>query len=258
MTFWTWAIAIGQAMKLTAMNIRLSDIDHARFGVVTAKANADTVGGIDEIFRDCEKHSVELLILRSASRALDAVQEAERRGALLMDSLLYFEKYIASAGTATLAASEARVATPEDAPSVARLAAQIFAGYDSHYHADSRLSRHNSDLVYSSWAENACLHSSVADAVLLIERSDEIIGFSALKTTGPRSFDCCLVGVSLEARREGVFGRLLRAAESWGHARGLEIMEYSTQVTNIAAQRGLCKAGFLPVKSCYTLHKWFV
>jgi ribosomal protein S18 acetylase RimI-like enzyme len=240
------------------MSIKLSDIDHARFGVVTAKASTDTAGGIDEVFRACEAQGVELLILRVSSGALAAVQEAERRGGLLMDSLLYFEKNLALACVSTLPPMQTRIATPDDASRLARLAAEIFRGYHSHYHADSRLPGRRSDEVYSSWAENACLHTSVADAVLLIERSDEIIGFCALKITGNRSFDCCLVGVSGRARNEGVFGRLLQAAERWGRARELEIMEYSTQVTNVAAQRGLCRAGFLPVRSCYTLHKWFM
>ncbi|WP_144158559.1 GNAT family N-acetyltransferase [Paraburkholderia sp. BCC1885] len=241
------------------MSLILSEIDRARFGVVTAKATARDTDELDQVFGGCEEQHVEFLILRVGAADIAVVQEAEKRGAFITDTLLYFKKTLASRPTVVLPVSvQLRVATAVDAPRVAGLAVQIFKRYDGHYQADCRLPTDKADQVYSSWAEASCVNPDVADTVLILERGDEVIGFSALKITAPQVFDCCLLGVSPSARREGLFSSLLQASEQWGASRGLTTMGYSTQITNVPAQRGLCKAGFLPSKSSYTLHKWFV
>jgi ribosomal protein S18 acetylase RimI-like enzyme len=240
------------------MHLALSDIDRERFGPVTAKATAADVADIDRIHARCAELKVEFLILRIESDKLEVVQEAQRRGAFLTDVLLYFEKPVRNDVTLTLpGALKLRQATAEDAQGVARLATEVFKNYNGHYHADPRLSRSQADEVYSSWAGATCVNSNVADAVLILEGASGILGFSALKTIGEQTFDISLLGVSPQARRQGLFDCLLKASERWGHDQGFKSMEYSTQVTNVAAQRGLSKAGFLVARSCYTLHQWF-
>lgn len=241
------------------MSLILSELDQSRFGVVTAKATARDLDEFDRIIEGCRSQKVEFLILRIDSVDLSVVQAAEKHGAFITDVLLYFEKTLTSEGTLILPESvRLRKAGPGDASSIGELASHVFKNYDGHYHADPRLSKDKADQVYSSWAEAACINPKVADEVLILEQKNEIIGFSALKIVAPQTFDCSLLGVSPSVRREGLFRSLLQASMQWGGSRGLTTMEYSTQLTNVPAQRGLCKAGFLPVKSCYTLHKWFV
>lgn len=240
------------------MSLILSELDRARFGVVTAKATANSLDELDRIVEGCREQEVGFLILRIDSVDLPIVQAAEKRGAFITDALLFFEKALSSDNSLSVPDSvRLRNASPEDAPRIGCLASQVFRDYCGHYHTDPRLSKDRADEVYSSWAEAACVDPKVADQVLILERETEIIGFSALKITAPEAFDCCLLGVSPSVRREGHFRLLLRASEQWGASRGLTTMEYSTQLTNVPAQRGLCKAGFLPVKSRFTLHKWF-
>ncbi|MFM0335508.1 GNAT family N-acetyltransferase [Paraburkholderia fungorum] len=241
------------------MSLVLSELDQSRFGVVTAKATARHVDEFDRIMEACSAQKVEFLILRVDSSDLPVVQAAEKQGAFITDALLYFEKTLSSGSALILPDSvRLRKAEAEDASRIGHLASQVFRDYDGHYHTDPRLPKDKADQVYSSWAEAACINPQVADEVLILERESEIIGFSALKLVEPQAFDCSLLGVSPLARREGLFRSLLQGSMDWGLSRGLTTMEYSTQLTNVPAQRGLCKVGFLPTKSCYTLHKWFV
>lgn len=238
--------------------IALSAIDQARFGVVTAKASASEPSEIAAIGAQCRAQNVALLILRIDTAHVAAMQAAERAGAYLADTLVYFERPIAGIGDVRLPDDvTSRVANAADADCVAALAREIFKGYGGHYHSDSRLPADAADEVYVSWAHATCATPGVADAVLLLEDVRGLVAFCALRATSANSVDVSLIGVAARARRLGLFACLLRMAAQWGAARGLDTIEYSTQITNLAAQRGLAKAGFLPAKSLYTLHHWF-
>lgn len=240
------------------MIFSLSEIDRVRFGMVTAKATVDSLDELGDAFAACEKSSVAMLILRTKSENHAVVQAAERRGAILTDTLVYFSKRVMPGFLAAIPSGiSIRQATPEDAPRLRHLAAQIFRNYGGHYHTDKRLPTELADEVYASWAENACLYRSTADAVLLAETGKALLGFSVLKKVGDTTFDCCLLGVADAARGQGLFGHLLAASQEWGASQKLATLEYSTQIVNLAAQRGLCRAGFLPFKSYHTFHKWF-
>jgi GNAT superfamily N-acetyltransferase len=239
-------------------NIALSAIDEARFGIVTAKATAAEASDIPAIAAQCRAQNVALLILRIDTAHVAAMQAAEQAGAYLADTLVYFERAIAGMGDAHLPEGvSSRLAQPADADGVAALAREIFTGYQGHYHCDPRLAADAADEVYVSWAHATCATPGVADAVLLLEDSQGLLAFCALRTTGASNVDVSLIGVAPRARRLGLFDCLLRMAAQWGAARSLDTIEYSTQITNLAAQRGLAKAGFLPAKSLYTLHHWF-
>jgi len=240
------------------MNFSLSKLDQDRFGVVTAKASAESAEQLQDIITACKANGVQLLILRIGTEHFPVVQAAERAGCFLADTLLYFEKGIPSRVPAIDTEMGAiRLASEADADSVEKLAADIFRNYGGHYHVDPHLPAAQADEVYSNWARSACLNPAVADAVLLLENGDGILGFTVLQKIGSNSFDCRLLGVSSFARGKGVFAQLIAHSEAWGTTMGLKTMEYSTQITNLAAQRGLCRAGFLPFKSYCTLHKWF-
>src|SRR5262249_9679157 len=139
-----------------------------------------------------------------------------------------------------------------------KLAALAFQGYQGHYHADKRLDRSRCDEVYSSWASNCCRGGEFCDHMILIASANdgEIAAFAALKRRDDAELDAALVAVRPTFQGTGLFGQLLDLSQQWGIGKGFTRMLYSTQVTNVTAQRSLCRHGFEPLKSCYTLHKW--
>lgn len=238
----------------------LSPLDRQRFGIVTAKYQLADGAAIDiaAIEQWCAAQQVQLLIARCDSNALAAVQLLEAAGCRLMDTLVYYRKQGLDAEVAPLAAPyRSRLATAADGDAVAALAARTFAGYMGHYHADARLARVDADLVYSSWAGNACGDRQLADAVILIEADDRLAAFATVKLHDARQFEGVLFGVDPDDQGKRLYAALMQLAQQWGAARGCTQMLVSTQLTNLAVQKVWCRQGFEPSGSLYTLHKWF-
>lgn len=239
--------------------ISLSDLDRKRFGHVTAKVEIDADDDVASILRDCADRQVRLLIARCSTLRLDKVQEMERLGFFLADTLVYWRKDRISGRSPALPQGFAvRPAVPDDAPELERVAARVFHDYLGHYHADPRLDKARCDEVYSSWAANACRGGEVCSQMLLITSAStgEVAGFAALKRCDDHEFDGVLFGVEPAFRGQGLLSQLLDLSQQWGVENGFTRMLYSTQTTNVAAQKALCRQGFEPLRSCYTLHKW--
>ena len=77
-------------MKLKDLPIFLSAIDEERFGIKTAKVEKVELQDIPNVLRFCEENNVRLLLARCPTSDLPAVQELERKGFLLMDTLIYY------------------------------------------------------------------------------------------------------------------------------------------------------------------------
>lgn len=240
------------------MNIWLSEIDSDRFGAVIAKANLSPGDDIGSIESWCTANRVAMLIVRCATEQLDAVQQLERCGAQLMDTLVYYQKLDVTPCMMNLPNGyRTRLATPDDAAELKRLAMNAFSGFFGHYHADLRLERDACDMVYGSWAANSCLSKQIADDVLLIERGNVIAGFLTLKCKGVDTVEIILNAVDPQCQGVGLYSALVGLAMNWTAERGLSKLIVSTQVTNLAPQKVWCRYGFEPHSSFYTLHKWF-
>jgi ribosomal protein S18 acetylase RimI-like enzyme len=238
--------------------IVLSDLDQRRFGHVTAKVEIGPDDDLQSLFTECAAQDVRLLIARCPTHHLHKVQEMERLGFFLADTLVYWRKDPLLPSTLPLPAGYAtRPATPEDAGAIEQAAALTFAGYLGHYHADPRLDRKRCDEVYSSWAADSCRSGELATHMLLITRGKEIAGFAALRRCDAAEFDGVLFGVHPAHRGNGLLGQLMDLSQQWGIENGYQSMLYSTQITNVAAQATLSGRGFAPIRSRYTLHKWF-
>ncbi len=72
------------------MDIRLSELDEAQFGIKTARATNVTVETLPEVMHFCQANGVKFLIARTPVKQLQAVQAMEKAGFLLMDTLVYY------------------------------------------------------------------------------------------------------------------------------------------------------------------------
>lgn len=244
------------------MNISLSDIDRQRFGVVTAKAALNGAEPVAELMDWCGAHGVQMLIARCPGTALAQVQQLERAGCFLTDTLVYFRKQdIARQDVALPQGYTTRLACAADADAVGALAGLTFEGYFGHYHVDPRLAKRDADLVYSSWAANSCGNSAVADAVVLIEhdagQGPGIAAFATLKVRSEHEFEGVLFGVHPGHQGKRLYHALMQLAQNWARERAIAHMIVSTQVTNLSVQKVWCRQGFEPSASYYTFHKWF-
>jgi GNAT superfamily N-acetyltransferase len=238
-------------------SVTLSQLDHARFGVITAKASGVSTDSLPRLTDFCLSHSVRLLIARVSVTDLECVQAMEAEGFRLMDTLVYYERSLSGPPPIDDSGVSIRPARREESGAVGALAREAFRGYSGHYHTDPRLDKALCDEAYSDWAARSCLEQSDSSAVLVAEADARLIGLATLRLNSPLEGEGVLFGVRPEARRRGVFASLLVASLSWCVNRGARQMLYSTQINNAAAQRVLGRGGFIHNRAYYTLHKWF-
>lgn len=240
------------------MNYTLSKIDQQRFGVITAKAFLENGDNVLELIEKSQVDLVEFLIVRVPTNQLGVVQLLEQEGFFLADTLVYYlKKRIEHYPDVLPEGYLMRLATPEDADSVERLALETFHGYQGHYHADPKLKKEDCDLVYSSWAANSCREKNVADAVILVEKNQELAAFATIKVNGQHEIEGVLFGVSPNHRNKNLYLSLMNLSQNWGAHNNFRQMIVSTQITNTVVQKYWCRLGFEPNKSYYTFHKWF-
>ncbi|MDD5525118.1 MAG: hypothetical protein PHV90_07760, partial [Smithella sp.] len=77
-------------MSSASSNVFLSDIDKERFGIQTARVVGVTIESLPSILEFCRKEQVKLLIARCSMSDLKIAQTMEKKGFLLMDTLVYY------------------------------------------------------------------------------------------------------------------------------------------------------------------------
>jgi len=240
------------------MIIRLSELDTMRFGIPIATASLDAQDEILSVIKWCESKQVKMLIARCPTDEVHLIQNMEKMGFYLTDTLVYYQcQSIINNINPALDEYSWRLASAEDAESVERLAAKTFHGYFGHYHADSRLNKIDADLVYSSWASNSCKGGVFSDVVFLICQGKKIVAFLSMKKNDSETCEIILNGVDPLYQGKGLYTFLISLAKKWALEKKNKQILVSTQVTNIAVQKVWCRHGFEPLKSFYTLHKWF-
>ncbi|OQB56159.1 MAG: TDP-fucosamine acetyltransferase [Deltaproteobacteria bacterium ADurb.Bin151] len=238
--------------------ITLSILDQERFGVKTAKSRDFIWHDIPEMLSQCRQNYVQLLIARCPSSNLKTAQELERRGFLLMDTLVYYEHNLHL--TNIIVPNEKitiRGILPGEAEDVRALAAESFKGYCGHYHADPKLDVHQCDDVYTSWAYNSCISKDFATEVFVAVLDDKIVGFATLRINDPKESEVVLNGVLPKTQRMGIYRMLIENSLIWSIRHCMKRMIISTQITNIAVQKVWVRVGFQPTSSFYIFHKWF-
>lgn len=237
--------------------VELSPLEHVRFGFVTARGELSPSTSIDDVLQCAKELCAEVVMLRVPTSNLHGAQQALAYGAILADTLVYYEAAVGDIGPPTLAVGQSyRMLGPQDAPKVKALAREAFRDYVGHYHADAKLSKEAADETYASWAHRSCEGPPVADAVIGVEDDrGDIVGFITLKRSGELA-SIELNAVSPGYQRRGIYAALLGLAMDWVARQGCRRVSVSTQLNNVPVQKVWCRFGFEPTKSYYTFHLW--
>lgn len=236
----------------------LSEVDSDRFGVRIARTGNLTPERLDEVLQFCRSRQVRMLIARCSSREIVLVQELERLGFHLMDTLLYYtfdlKKKTVPADTGK---AEIRFVQPGEEEQIKAIARESFKGYLGHYHADPRLDRQACDEGYIAWAENSCLSREFAEDVLVAVVEGRLAGFATLRKNSAEEAEGVLFGVAPFAQGAGIYRSFIVRGLEWAQRQGAGRMVVSTQITNLAVQKVWVRVGYEPSHSFYTFHKWF-
>jgi GNAT superfamily N-acetyltransferase len=240
------------------LQLFVSPLEEERFGIRTARATNITRINLAQAIEFCQNHDVALLIARCHATQLDAVQEMERRGFFLADTLVYYGRNLTAETLPKLdSAIIIRPLANGENVRVQAIAEEAFSGYLSHYHADERLDKKQCDAAYKDWANKACSTRDDVHEVLVALKKGHVLAFAALRMNDPQQGECVLNGVCPSAKGRGIYQALITAGMHWCagfHAREMII---SSQIINIAVQKVWVRLGFEPRNYVYTFHKWF-
>jgi GNAT superfamily N-acetyltransferase len=246
-----------EPMNASEPPVKLSPLDTARWGVVTAKASNLDAERLPAALEFCRANEVGFVIARCPTGDLTAARAMERAGFELMDTLVYYARKLdgpAPTDTGTVTIREVRSGEERLVTAIAR---EAFRGYQGHYHADPKLDRAECDEAYVDWATKSCVSKDVAATVLVPELDGALLGFATLRFNDADEGEGVLFGVAPEAQGRGLYRSLMVQAMAWLRANGRKRMVVSTQITNIAVQKVWSRLGFEPSSSYYTFHRWF-
>jgi ribosomal protein S18 acetylase RimI-like enzyme len=238
-------------------DIFISDIDTERFGIITARVIGITSDSLSQVLEFCSVKKVKLLIARCDMSDLDAAQSMEKKGFLLMDTLVYYNlnlvKQDVPAEKGVVLVRPIRATEEKEMILIAR---ESFRGYFGHYHTDPRLDKSKCDEAYTDWARKT-FASRDSDNFLVGEIEKKIVGFGVLRINNPDEGEMFLGGIHPDFQGQGIYHSFLCKAAKWCLSKNVQKMIISTQLKNISVQKVLIKFGFEISKGYYTYHKWF-
>ena len=143
-----------------------------------------------------------------------------------------------------------RVATEADIPQLRRVAASTFAlsrfrapWYDAQ----------DSGRFYALWVEKAVLGTFDHQCLLVLDSTDQPVGFVTLRDLQDGSARIGLLAVFPGAQSKGIGFRLMSAAKQWCQHHGLHRLRVATQMSNIAALRLYIRSGASIESTAYWL-----
>ena len=244
-------------MPIEHPEIGLSPLDTARFGVCTARADALTVEGLAGVLEFCRLQDVELLIGRCKVENADAVHTLERAGFLLMDTLVYYQRNLASSPVTDPGDGRLRLLRADEAREVEAIARECFRDYGGHYHADPRLDRGAATEVYASWARASCELPEGSSFVLVGDTGQGLVGFATFRLSQALEGELLLGAVAPRARGSGLYRTLTQAGMYRLQSLGATRFITSTYLGNWRAEKSWVAAGLSPYAAYHTFHRWF-
>jgi hypothetical protein len=239
-------------------DIGISPLDSERFGIRIARVSDIEVDALPRILAYCESNAVTLLVARCRIEQVHSAQAMEEHGFRIMDTMLHYALDVSAAKRlADSADVVVREIRPGEAEDVAAIAEDTFGAYLGHYHADERLDPYDCKAVYVSWASRSCTNRDVADLVLVAETDTSLAGFLTMKRVDETSASLPLAGVACRFQGRHVHSTLHNAMVWRCAADGLKVLHGSTQASNLAMQKNMLRAGWLPTYGEFTFHKWF-
>jgi dTDP-4-amino-4,6-dideoxy-D-galactose acyltransferase len=227
------------------------------FGVATARIIADRLqeDTLTQTLDQCRAAGVQVLYYLAPSDDDGSVRLAEQAGFHLVDIRVTLEWQARGEPAAPVPDGlTIRDQRAEDLPGLQAIAA---ASYQlSRFYYDGRYPRERCDALYAEWIARSC--RAAAERVLVAERRGGIAGFLSADYAPPeQTGQIRLVGISADARGQGIGHILVRAAQRWFHEQGARRVSVVTQGRNIAAQRLYQRCGFVTSADQLWYHKWF-
>ncbi len=241
------------------MPAHLSELDTARFGVVTARSDIGSLDDVAASYAFCRSHGVGLLIARCRTTATNAVQQLEEDGARLMDCLVCYRRDNRRQHHVELPENLAgiREARREDAGGIARVAASAFDRYQGHYHSDPRLRRADSTEAYADWTRRLCANEAEDAAVFVASKGDAIDAFAVMRQNSPLEAEIFLAAVAPHAQGSGLMYAMGYWLHRWSVERGARYVIIWTKITNLSLQRAIVRHHYQIVSSAFVLHRWY-
>ncbi len=243
-------------MPVEAPGVRLSPLDIERFGLVVARADGLTALELPAVLDFCNSNQVQMLIARSGVEDATTTHALESASFVLMDTLVYYERDLASSPVQPGGKEEIHVLGPDDAARVEWIARECFRDYLGHYHADLRLDRDACTEVYASWARSSCENAG-PDAFVLVAGSPRLEGFSTYRRTASGEGELLLGAVLPAARGKGLYRQMTLAGMLRLQESGTKRFVTSTHLGNWGAQAAWSAAGLRPFRAYHTFHRWF-
>lgn len=230
------------------------------FGVRIARVTPQTAATVWPLLQACRDAGVELAVMRAPTDRLDLVQAAESMGARIMDVLVYLSADFdrsppRPAASPTFSLGRFEVSDRDGVLAVTR---DAFCDYVGHYHADPRIPRQLADQMYENWARDCCDgRYGPVDIFVARDSGNRVAGFVAVELLSEDTANLAIGGMAAWAQGRGGYRDLMHYANAWFRDhRGVRRAEYSTQVSNIAAQRAVMSLGYVPDHAAITLHAW--
>lgn len=130
--------------------------------------------------------------------------------------------------------------------------------FKTRFHADAKLGKEASDLLYQIWVEKS-VQDNYADRVVVAQIDDIPVGFATwnLVKAGDLAMGRLeLTAVSETDRNKGIYTSLVNEGIKFYRDKAISIYS-STQINNIAGQRVWIKLGLTMKNSWYIFHRWF-
>lgn len=226
-------------------------LEDALHRLLTAVCDAAIQGGAETLH--CKRTTRDVALCHALQRA----------GFLWMDTQLLYAMRLDRRATGCPDAEgvTVRLAGPEDAEAVVRVARGAFDRYFGRFHADTRLPRASAVKVYEEWMRSGL--AGYADFTVVAETEGRIAALSMWRRPSPadaalpiRIGHCSIVAVAPEFHRRG----LCTAVLACGMARMADAADWiftSTHVNNYGAQRVNARLGWQIEDATHAFHTWF-
>lgn len=140
-----------------------------------------------------------------------------------------------------------------DMPELLGMVARTFKDYPSHYQANPLFASDKILAGYQAWAQSHA--TDPGRALWIARRQNRMVGFGAYhEIPDGDEMHASLVGVSPLDAGAGVYGDLIRHAQSEARGRGIGVMKLPTQAGNFAVQKALAREGFHMFEALDTFH----
>lgn len=221
---------------------------------------------IDDLTRSLANRGTQCVVCKVQPNELAAIHALERRGFLLMDTLLDFVLDFSRTPMKEINLPKRdeqlkiRQASTADLPELMALSEKAFADYPSRYQADPQMPPGTPTKIYAEWVRSG--FHGWADWILVAEVDGKIAGYGiwkkASKTEQKNSLGVAhynLAAVHPEFSGRGLYTAL--AFDGMGIAR--DFAQYLTgpvHVINYPVQHALQKLGWRISGARHSFHKW--